>query len=91
MCEIYGFSGCRKRELNTDLQAFYSNSAEHPNGWGLALLDPNDLRIYRETVRADQRATALLQYQQDKLKTPCARYAERVIKAFSDKYDDVIK
>ena len=57
MCEIYGFSGKRKRELNTDLQAFYSNSAEHPNGWGLALLDPNDLRIYRETVRADQSDT----------------------------------
>ena len=39
----------------------------------------------------DQRATALLQYQQDKLTTPGARYAERVIKDFSEKYDDVMK
>ena len=38
----------------------------------------------------DQRATALLQYQQDKLKAPGARYAERVIKHFFDKYDGVM-
>ena len=38
----------------------------------------------------DQRAAALLQYQQDKLNPPGRRYAERVIKDFSDKYDDVM-
>ena len=39
MCEIYGFSGNRSRELNNDLREFYSHSAEHPNGWGLALFN----------------------------------------------------
>ena len=57
MCEIYGFSGCRKRELNTDLREFYSHAEEHPNGWGLALLDPDNIRLCREAVRADQSDT----------------------------------
>ncbi len=39
MCEIYGFSGNRKKELNNDLCKFYSHSDEYPNGWGLALFD----------------------------------------------------
>ena len=39
MCEIYGFSGNRKKELNNDLSEFYSHSDEHPNGWGLAFFD----------------------------------------------------
>ena len=57
MCEIYGFSGCRKRELNTDLREFYSHAEEHPNGWGLALLEPDNIRLCREAVRADQSDT----------------------------------
>ena len=54
MCEIYGFSGSRVRELNTDLREFYSHACEHPNGWGLALLDQDEPEITREVCRADR-------------------------------------
>ena len=54
MCEIYGFSGNREKELNSDLREFYSHANEHPNGWGLALLGRQETQIMRETKRADQ-------------------------------------
>ena len=54
MCEIYGFSGSREKELNTDLREFYSHASEHPNGWGLALFGGRETWITRETKRADQ-------------------------------------
>ena len=54
MCEIYGFSGNREKELNTDLREFYSHASEHPNGWGLALFGQQKTQIMRETKRADQ-------------------------------------
>jgi glutamine amidotransferase len=56
MCEIYGFSGSREKELNTDLREFYSHAREHPNGWGLALLGQSETRVLREPKRADQSA-----------------------------------
>lgn len=37
MCELYGFSGKREKQLNRDLREFFSHSPEHPDGWGLAL------------------------------------------------------
>ena len=54
MCEIYGFSGKRKKELNSDLREFYSHACDHPNGWGLALLDHSVPEITREVCRADR-------------------------------------
>ena len=54
MCEIYGFSGNRKMKLNKDLREFYSHSADHPNGWGLALLDEEKTEIFKEVCRADR-------------------------------------
>ena len=56
MCEIYGFSGSRKTELNHDLRVFYSHADQHPNGWGLALFDKGTADIRRETIRADRSA-----------------------------------
>ncbi|WP_407382651.1 class II glutamine amidotransferase [Ruminococcus sp.] len=56
MCEIYGFSGNREKELNQDLRVFYSHACDHPNGWGLALLDHSVPRITREVCRADRSA-----------------------------------
>ncbi len=56
MCEIFGWSGNRERELNTDLRAFYAHAPEHPNGWGLALFYDRDTYIKRESVRADKSA-----------------------------------
>lgn len=57
MCEIYGFSGNREKELNTDLREFYSHAKEHPNGWGLALFGRHETQITREPKRADQSET----------------------------------
>ena len=54
MCEIYGFSGKREKELNNDLREFYSHACRHPNGWGLALLDQRVPEITREVCRADR-------------------------------------
>ena len=54
MCELYGFSGNRKKELNDDLREFYSHASEHPNGWGLALFGQPEPQIIREAKRADQ-------------------------------------
>ena len=56
MCEIYGFSGNREKELNSDLREFYSHACDHPNGWGLALLDQTISAITREVGRADRSA-----------------------------------
>lgn len=53
MCEIFGFTGNRKTQLNNDLREFYSHSDQHPNGWGLALFMGDNTRLYRETKRAD--------------------------------------
>ncbi len=56
MCEIYGFSGNRSRELNNDLREFYSHSDQHPNGWGLALFDEEKTELLKEVYRADRSA-----------------------------------
>ena len=54
MCEIYGFSGNRSRELNNDLREFYSHADQHPNGWGLALFDEQKTELLKEEKRADK-------------------------------------
>lgn len=54
MCELYGFSGNRGKELNTDLRVFYSHAEQHPNGWGMALFDDTKADIHREPRRADK-------------------------------------
>lgn len=82
MCEIYGFSGNRSRKLNNDLQEFYSHSAEHPNGWGIALFDEQKTELLKEVYRADR--SALLKVKLDapiKAKTALAhiRLATRFI------------
>lgn len=54
MCEIYGFSGNRKKELNEDLYEFYSHASQHPNGWGLAVFNGVKADIHRGIKRADR-------------------------------------
>lgn len=52
MCELFGFSGRRRMELNEYLKEFFSHSVEHPHGWGLTLLDRDNYSIEKEPVRA---------------------------------------
>ena len=54
MCELYGFSGNRKKKLNYDLRVFFSHAYEHPNGWGMALFNKHDTYFMREPKCADQ-------------------------------------
>lgn len=45
MCELFGFTGRIHQKLNQELKEFYSHSDEHPNGWGLAILDESNFSI----------------------------------------------
>ena len=35
MCEIFSLSSRHERNINEELEEFYSHSPDHPNGWGL--------------------------------------------------------
>ncbi len=52
MCEIFGYSGRRKKKLNADLKEFYSHADMHPNGWGLAIMDDFPYDMEKESVNA---------------------------------------
>lgn len=54
MCELFGSCSDYPLELNEYLKDFYSHSPQHPNGWGLALLDGNEARIEKEPLQADK-------------------------------------
>ena len=52
MCEIFGFSSCRKSNLKPYLTEFFSHSVDHPNGWGLAEFGEEGVRVQIEPVSA---------------------------------------
>ncbi len=52
MCEIFGLSAKKPVEINGWLNELYSHSAVFPNGWGLAVLDGNEVNIEKEPVQA---------------------------------------
>lgn len=52
MCELFGFSGRRRVELNDYLREFFLHSVEHPHGWGISLLERDNYSIEKEPVRA---------------------------------------
>jgi glutamine amidotransferase len=54
MCELFGFCGSQPEKLNQELREFFSHSAAHPNGWGLALLDGDAPTIEKEPVQASK-------------------------------------
>ncbi len=65
MCELFGFSGSAPKRLNRELKEFFSHSDEHPNGWGLAILNENGCSIEKEPIKAkDSR------YLQERLRAP---------------------
>ncbi len=87
MCEIYGFSGERKRELNNDLRQFYSHSSEHPNGWGLALFNKYNTEIIKEVCRADK-SELLTEKLQRPLKAETALAHIRLATIGNEEYDN---
>lgn len=52
MCEIFGVSSPKSLHLNQYLEEFFRHSINHPNGWGLAMLDGGDSDIEKEPVEA---------------------------------------
>ncbi|MGN0662583.1 MAG: class II glutamine amidotransferase [Faecalibacterium sp.] len=52
MCELFGMSSARSRDLRELLTEFYSHSVRHPHGWGLALIYPNAVSLEKEPVSA---------------------------------------
>lgn len=52
MCELFGFLGAHPQKLNHELAEFFSHSKEHPNGWGLSIIDGPTVGIEREPQRA---------------------------------------
>jgi len=60
MCEIYGFCGAEAQNQDQRLREFFSHSAAHPHGWGLAVNQENGLNIEKEPVKAS--ASPYLKY-----------------------------
>lgn len=52
MCELFAVSAKEKLHVNELLKEFFSHSSEHPNGWGIAIIDGGNQNIEREPVRA---------------------------------------
>lgn len=52
MCELFGFCSKRAVRANLLLRAFYSHSAEHPDGWGLAAFHDGIPSIEKEPAKA---------------------------------------
>ena len=52
MCELFGISANRKVKLDGFLKRFFDHSEEHPNGWGIAFLDHQNVSVEKEPVRA---------------------------------------
>ena len=52
MCELFGVTAKRNIRINSLLETFFSHSAEHQNGWGIALFGEDGVSIDREPVKA---------------------------------------
>lgn len=52
MCEVFGLSAKKPVEINDWLHVLYSHSVKFPNGWGLAVIDGNEVNIEKEPVQA---------------------------------------
>ncbi|MGN1362720.1 MAG: class II glutamine amidotransferase [Methanobrevibacter sp.] len=52
MCELFAYSSDKPFTINEYLKDFYSHCNHHPHGWGLALLDSSDYRVYKEPINA---------------------------------------
>ena len=65
MCELFGLTGPDEITVNEYLRTFFSHSADHPNGWGIAVLTGAEANIEKEPVAAFRSS-----YLKERLKTP---------------------
>lgn len=54
MCELFGVSSLDRVPVNGLLKEFYSHSAGHPNGWGLAIFHDHAVNLEKEPLPAYQ-------------------------------------
>lgn len=52
MCELFGASSREKVPVNALLREFYSQSREHPDGWGMAVFYDNAVNLEKEPLPA---------------------------------------
>ncbi len=52
MCQLFASISKQKHRLNDVLRSFYANSDRHPHGWGLALVDDENVTLEKEPLRA---------------------------------------
>ncbi len=54
MCELYGLSSGHRELCNKELKEFFDHSVKHPHGWGLAVMDGNEVQIEKEPLQASR-------------------------------------
>ena len=52
MCEIFCFNSDKPKQINECLECFYNHSENHPHGWGLANMQPDEFVIRKEPIKA---------------------------------------
>lgn len=52
MCELFAVTANRRITVNKPLEAFFSHSEEHRNGWGIYLKDEDRELLYKEQLKA---------------------------------------
>lgn len=54
MCELFGFTSEKERDLRPYLSEFYSHSVRHPHGWGIADFSGGKASVITEPVCANK-------------------------------------
>ena len=54
MCELFGITGTKEITANAYLKEFFSHSRKHPNGWGIAVFQGNEVRLEKEPIEASK-------------------------------------
>jgi glutamine amidotransferase len=52
MCELFGLTGPDEIAVNEYLKSFAGHSTAHPNGWGIAVFNQNEVNIEKEPEAA---------------------------------------
>lgn len=52
MCELFGYTAKTEYNINSYLKDFFKRSIGHPNGWGLASMDGNEIAVEKEPIQA---------------------------------------
>ncbi len=54
MCELFGLSGRKNKDICRELKEFYSHAPKNPDGWGLFYANTTSAFFDKEDIRADK-------------------------------------